>query len=75
MSISTFSIRWPRFYAGLVFILASSFTIYEYVIRVMPSAMTHELMTSFSIDARGLGFMASLFYYGYSPMQIPAGLL
>ncbi len=75
MIISKISTKYPRFFALLVFVLASSFTIYEFALRVMPSAMTEQLMSSFSIDARGLGIMASLFYYGYSPMQIPAGLL
>ncbi|MDF1794975.1 MAG: MFS transporter [Coxiellaceae bacterium] len=75
MAISKISSKFPKFYAMLVFVLASSFTIYEFALRVMPSAMTQQLMSSFSIDARGLGMMASLFFYGYSPMQIPAGLL
>lgn len=32
-------------------------------------------MTAFSIQAGGLGVLASLFFYGYTPMQIPAGML
>lgn len=64
-----------KLFPYLVFFLASSFCIYEFMMRVMPSAMTHELMHSFGIQAQGLGFLASLFYYGYTPMQIPAGLL
>lgn len=55
--------------------LAGFFYIYEFYLRVMPSAITHELMLSFSIDASGLGLISSLFYFGYAPMQIPAGLL
>lgn len=55
--------------------VATFFYVYEFFLRVMPSAMTDELMRSFSIDARGLGIMSAFFYYGYTPMQIPAGLL
>jgi sugar phosphate permease len=55
--------------------VATFFYVYEFFLRVMPGAMTDELMRSFSIDARGLGIMSALFYYGYTPMQIPAGLL
>lgn len=51
------------------------FYVYEFFLRVMPSAMTDELMRSFQIDAAGLGVMTAFFYYGYTPMQIPAGLL
>ncbi len=55
--------------------LAASFYVYEFMLRVMPSAMTHELMSSFHIHASGLGLLASLFFWGYTPMQLPAGLL
>ena len=51
------------------------FYVYEFFLRVMPSAMTDELMRSFQIDAGGLGVLSAFFYYGYTPMQIPAGLL
>lgn len=51
------------------------FYVYEFFLRVMPSAMTDDLMRSFSIDAGGLGILSAFFYYGYTPMQIPAGLL
>ncbi|MDQ2995177.1 MAG: MFS transporter, partial [Pseudomonadota bacterium] len=55
--------------------LAGFYYIYEFYLRVMPSAITHELMRSFSIEASGLGLLSSLFFFGYAPMQIPAGLL
>lgn len=32
-------------------------------------------MRSFNTDAGGLGLITSLFFFGYAPMQIPAGLL
>lgn len=59
----------------LIVTLAATFYVYEYFLRVMPGAMTHELMSSLNIEASGLGIMSSLFFYGYAPMQIPAGLL
>lgn len=55
--------------------VASTFYLYEYLVRVMPSAMTRGLMLSFDIQATGLGLLAALFFYGYAPMQIPAGIL
>lgn len=55
--------------------LASLFYVYEFYLRVMPSAMTDDLMRSFNTDAGGLGLITSLFFFGYAPMQIPAGLL
>jgi MFS family permease len=59
----------------IIFFLASSFYIYEFLMRVMPSTMAHPLMQSFNIGAQGYGILASLFYWGYTPMQIPAGLI
>lgn len=55
--------------------ITSLFYLYEYLIRVMPSAMTHQLMLGFGISAGGLGILSSLFFYGYAPMQIPAGMI
>jgi MFS family permease len=59
----------------LVCSVGAFFYVYEFFLRVMPSAMTEELMRSFQIDAGGLGVLSAFFYYGYTPMQIPAGLL
>lgn len=54
---------------------ASLFYLYDFLMRVMPTAMTHELMRAFHIQAAGLGVLAAAFFFGYAPMQIPAGML
>lgn len=61
--------------AALICTLAAFFYIYEFTVRTMPTAMTGELMRDFGISAAGLGVMSSMFYWGYTFMQIPAGLL
>ncbi len=61
--------------AVIVCTLASLFYLYDFLVRVMPSAMTDELMSSFHIGAATLGIMVAVFYYAYAFMQIPAGLL
>jgi predicted MFS family arabinose efflux permease len=43
--------------------------------RLAPQSMLTELSRSFSIDAAGLGVLASGYFYGYLAMQIPAGIL
>lgn len=63
------------FLAVIVGFTASLFYIFDFLARVMPSAMTHELMQAFSVQAGALGVLSSLFFYGYAPMQIPAGIL
>lgn len=55
--------------------LASLFYVYEFMLRVMPSAMKFDLMHDLGITASGFGVIGSLFYWGYNPIQIPAGLL
>ncbi|CAM3678953.1 Major facilitator superfamily (MFS) profile domain-containing protein [Bordetella sputigena] len=43
--------------------------------RLAPQSMLNELSASFSIEAAGLGVLASGYFYGYLAMQIPAGIL
>jgi MFS family permease len=68
--------RRKEFFLGLiVFCLAALFLIYEMAVQVSPSVMTNQLMKDFGINAAALGWMASVYYYSYTIMQIPAGLL
>lgn len=73
------SIRTQRYWAialaVIIVSVSSLFYVYEFFLRVVPSALTGELMSEFHMDARALGIMSSLFFYAYIPMQIPAGLL
>lgn len=48
---------------------------YNYFLRVFPSVMQHELMYTFNISAYQFGNLAAFYYYAYTPMQIPAGML
>lgn len=51
------------------------FYFYQFVLRVSPGIMVHELMTRFMIDAAGVGALASFYYYSYSFLQLPVGLM
>jgi len=59
----------------LICAVAASFYIYDYILRVMPQAMALQLMRDFHMHSSGLGVLASLFFWGYAPMQIPVGIL
>lgn len=61
--------------AYLIFFLGCFLYVYGYILRVIPSTMTTQLMQHFSIEAGGLGLMAAMFFWGYTPMQVLAGLL
>lgn len=51
------------------------FFFYAWVLRVAPSVMVEELMRDFGVGAAVLGNLSAAYFYGYSGMQIPVGLL
>ena len=59
----------------IVGVVASSFYAYDFLVRVMPMAMAHELLSAFKIQAGKLSILFSGFFYGYALMQIPVGIL
>jgi MFS family permease len=61
--------------AVLVLLLAVSFYLYEYLVQVAPAVMTAPLMRDFALHAGSISATLAFFYYAYSPMQLPGGLL
>ena len=61
--------------ALIIFILAAAFYLFEFIIQVSPGVMARNLMQDFAIDATRLGIMSGVFYYSYTAMQLPAGIL
>jgi MFS family permease len=59
----------------LVFLLAASFLAYEMAMQVAPAIITQQLMHDLHLNFVGLGLMAGCYYYSYTCMQLPAGLL
>lgn len=59
----------------LICSLASLFYLYDFVLRVIPSVMSAELMAQYDVTAFGFGFLSSFFFWGYTLMQVPCGLL
>lgn len=55
--------------------LSAIFYCYEYYLRVAPSVMSAELKASFLLSDAAFGHLAAFFYYAYTPMQIPVGML
>jgi MFS family permease len=54
---------------------AAVFYCYQFLLRVSPTVITKELSEYLSIEACFLGVLISSYYYGYSLLQIPAGLI
>ncbi|MAI46127.1 MAG: MFS transporter [Filomicrobium sp.] len=51
------------------------FFFYAWVLRVSPSVMVSELMRDFAVGGAILGNLSAFYFYGYSTMQVPVGLL
>ncbi len=59
----------------IMFSIAVSFYCYIYFLRISPSTMKPELLQHFNITAAQFGNLAAFYYYAYTPMQIPVGVL
>ena len=55
--------------------LGALFYCYEYLLRIAPSVMTTDLMQAYQINATVLGNLVAFYYYAYTPMQLPVGIL
>ncbi|MDF1757142.1 MAG: MFS transporter [Legionellaceae bacterium] len=64
-----------RFKSYVVFLLAATFYLYEFVLQVAPSVMARPMMETFNVSAEGFGVISAFYFYAYAPMQLPAGLL
>lgn len=61
--------------AWVIWVAAALFYVYEYVLRVSPSVMTDGLTLSFGVTSTALGVLTSFYYYSYSILQIPCGVI
>lgn len=61
----------PYLYWGL----AGFFYLYEMVLRASCSVLANDLRYSFELDAQELGLLSAAYYWAYTPLQIPCGLI
>lgn len=64
-----------RFTLWVMWLIASFFYAYQYVIRVLPSIMISDIMGKFDIDAALFGQFSGIYYIGYAVTHIPIGIL
>ncbi len=55
--------------------VAMLFFLYDVFLQVSPSVMVQQLMATFKLNALQLGNLSAVYFYIYTIMQIPAGLL
>lgn len=61
--------------AWVVWIIASFFYAYQYILRVMPNIMLNDIMQQFDIGAAAFGQFSGVYYIGYSLMHLPIGIM
>jgi predicted MFS family arabinose efflux permease len=64
-----------RTIAWVVWMIASVFYAYQYILRVMPSIMLGDIMQQFHIDAAVFGQFSGIYYLGYALMHLPIGIM
>ena len=62
-------------HAWLIVSCGMFFYCYNYFLRVSPSVMQSELTHAFHMTATQFGTLAGFYYWAYTPMQIPAGMI
>lgn len=65
----------PRAIAWVVWVVASVFYAYQYILRVMPNIMLDDIMQQFQIGAATFGQFSGVYYIGYSAMHLPIGIM
>lgn len=58
-----------------IWLIASIFYAYQYILRIMPSVMLTDITTQFHIDAAVFGQFSGIYYIGYSLMHLPIGIM
>ena len=59
----------------IVWFVAVSYYLYQYLIRVSPSVMVDDLMFAFMLDAKWLGYLVATTTFFYALVQVPIGVL
>lgn len=63
-------------FGSLICAVGAFFYCYEFVLRIIPGALQSELSAAFGhISAYTFGQLSAFYYFAYSPMQIPVGML
>jgi len=60
--------------AVIAWLVTAIYYFYQYALRSAPAVMMPELSAAFGLSTMGVASMAGLFYYGYSPFSLVAGV-
>jgi MFS family permease len=60
--------------AGVAWLVTAVYYFYQYTLRSAPAVMMPQLSEAFGLSAMGVASMVGLFYWGYSPFSLVAGV-
>jgi len=60
--------------AAIGWLITAVYYFYQYTLRSAPAVMMPQLSAAFGLTAAGVASLAGLFYYGYSPFSLVAGV-
>jgi MFS family permease len=60
--------------AAIAWLITAVYYFYQYTLRSAPAVMMPQLSDAFGLSALGVASMVGLFYYGYSPFSLVAGV-
>jgi phosphotransacetylase/MFS family permease len=60
--------------AAIAWVITATYYFYQYTLRSAPSVMIPQLSEAFGVGALGVASIVGLFYYGYSPFSLVAGV-
>ena len=60
--------------AAIAWLITAVYYFYQYSLRSSPAVMMPQLSDAFGMNAMGVASMVGLFYYGYSPFSLVAGV-
>ncbi|MFU8797608.1 MAG: MFS transporter [Gammaproteobacteria bacterium] len=75
MRVSSAPVKKATLLGWIVCGLGAIFYCYEYLLRITPSVMAVELRHAFQMDALAFGNLSAFYYYAYTPMLLPVGIL
>jgi MFS family permease len=61
--------------AGVAWLVTALYYFYQYTLRSAPAVMMPQLSEAFGLSAMGVASLVGLFYWGYSPFSLVAGVL
>ena len=60
--------------AAIAWLITAVYYFYQYTLRSAPAVMMPQLSDAFGLSALGVASLVGLFYYGYSPFSLVAGV-